>query len=101
MANEPQPPQGMNPIPTQQANSFTLAANANELLVAFGVSRLSIHPTESGPTAQHAIEWVATLSISPVAAGQLVKLLQSGLQEYEKRFGKIPVDPGFKLTPSS
>jgi len=74
--------------------------NGNELLLAFGQSRLSMIPTAMGSTPEHHVEWVATLSISPVAAAQLLKVLETNIAAYEKKFGKIPSDPSFKVTVS-
>jgi hypothetical protein len=74
--------------------------NASDFLLAFGLSRLSMTPTVLGATPEHHIEWVATLSISPVAAVQLLRVLEANIASYEERFGKIPADPSFKLTQS-
>jgi len=87
-------------LPTQQANHFALAVNAYEFLLAFGLSRVSMTPTVMGATPDHHTEWVATLSISPVAAAQLLKILEANVASYEEKFGKIPLDPNFKLTHS-
>jgi hypothetical protein len=94
------PSQGTQWLPTQQANEFALAMNGNELLLAFGQSRLSMIPTAVGSTPEHHVEWVATLSISPVAAAHLLEILQTNIAAYEKKFGKIPSDPSFKVTQS-
>ena len=94
------PPRQHEWLPTQQANHFSLAVNGSEFLLAFGLSRLLMMPTAMGATPEHHVEWVATLSISPVAAVQLLKVLEANIVSYEEKFGKIPTDPNFKLTQS-
>ena len=94
----PDSPTNSDLLPTQQANNFTFALNGNEFLVAFGVSRLSITPP--GSTPEHHVEWVAALSISPMAAAQLHEVLGANLRTYEAKFGKIPKDQSFKINQS-
>jgi hypothetical protein len=92
-AQTPSPPL----LPTQQANFFTAATNPMEILIGIGLSRASIAPSPQGATLQGGVEWVACLSVSPVAAKHLQALLQATIDAYEKQFGKIPQDPAFKL----
>lgn len=84
-------------LPTQQANHFTGAVNASEILIGVGVSRASVNQTPQGPIMQGGVEWVVTLSISPFAASALHAILKSSIETFEKQFGKIPQDPNFKI----
>jgi hypothetical protein len=90
--------QSATALATQQANHFSLASNGNEFLLAFGTSRLTMASAAAGAAPQHHVEWVAALSISPMAAVQLAEMLRINIVAYEKKFGKIPADPNFKLT---
>jgi hypothetical protein len=87
-------------LPTQQANHFSLAMNGSEFLLAFGVSRLTMSQKASTTAAQHQVEWVAALSISPMAAMQLTRVLEANVKAYEEKFGKIPVDRNFRINQS-
>jgi hypothetical protein len=97
MADAAAPQSGSPLLPTQQANAFTLAVNANEILLAVGQTRVSINPSPNGPVTQATIEWAACLSISPVAAAQLQAVLEKTLEIYRANFGEIPKDPNFKI----
>jgi hypothetical protein len=92
------PPVAPSPqLPTQQANAFTLALNANEILLAVGQTRVSVRPSPNGPQVEAGPEWLACLSISPTAAEQLVEMLKKTVEIYKAQFGEIPKDPQFKI----
>ena len=40
-----------------------------------------------------AVEWVQTISMSPAVVKQLMGILQTGIDGYEKQYGKIPEAP--------
>jgi len=82
--------------PTYGASQFGLTMNALEVIVTFGHQRVIMSQETGKPSGQFGIEWLASHSISPQAAKQLFGAAQMLLEEYEKRYGKIPQDPESK-----
>ena len=83
--------------PSQGVSQFVINATPVEIMITAGVSRMVPH---TNGTMTRAVEWLVTLAISPIAAKQLADGLTDTIQRYEKHFGKIPVDPDFKLLPA-
>jgi len=87
----PMPPQGP---PTYSCSKSTLFISSEEILLTLGhVRPIVVSPTElSG-----AVEWMAAFALSATTLKQLALSLQSAVETYEKAFGKIPMDPVFKV----
>ncbi len=81
--------------PIQHVGHFSPALNMMEIMITIGVSRLGFGAQNEPPIV--GVEWISTLAMSPTMA----KLLRDGLSDlvksYEGAYGKIPVDPNFKL----
>ena len=72
--------------------NFALGASPTEFMLTYGRSRVVFNVKASTPESSPAVEWLQTLSMSPVIAKQLLALLQLGIETYEKAHGTI-VDP--------
>ncbi len=84
-------------MPTLSANHFAGAFNPTEIMITLGQSRIEMVDFNGVPTPHSAPDWFSTLTISPPAAKQLHMIFSAMIDEYEKRFGKIPLDPNSKI----
>jgi hypothetical protein len=80
------------PIAVQHASRFVVAVSAQEILLTFGVQRVSPQPGEAYPQ-PNVTEWLVTFAMSPVTMDQLIDALKNSKEQYENKFGKIPRDP--------
>jgi hypothetical protein len=86
---------------TENVSQFAIATTPAEFLISLGHARLAM--PQGGPvgnphdTPEPLVEWMLTLSISPIAAVMLSEGLKAKIGAYEKKFGKIPVDPDFRV----
>jgi len=76
------------------ASQFATYHNAADVAVTFGSSRAVVDQSTRLPTGI-VIEWFASILMSPVLAKQLRDTLSNVIDDYEKQFGVIPVDPAF------
>jgi hypothetical protein len=81
--------------PTIYVNHFATGLNPGEVLVAMGTTRLGFPPNGSGPIA--GVEWLQTIAMSATTAVVLRDALNEAIGSYSKNFGKIPVNPTFKV----
>jgi len=74
-----------NPLPHRHAQHFNISSNATDFILAVGDTRMI--PLEKGLA--FAIEWLETISMSPVAAKMLLETLQESVARYEAVAGPI------------
>jgi hypothetical protein len=55
------------------ANRFAFSGTAVETLITFGSNRVIIDPATGRPDANPAVEWLFTVSMSPIAMKQLAQ----------------------------
>jgi hypothetical protein len=79
----------MSPEPMQAAH-FAISASFGEFVIGMGRSRLVFSPDGQ---ANPAVEWFASLSVSPVVAKQLRDVLNVTIEQYEERVGQQIVAP--------
>jgi hypothetical protein len=79
--------------PTHAANRFSITGNATETLITFGSQRVLIDQATGHPQPEPVVEWLFTVSMSPVAMKQLAQFLTAYVAGSEKMFGILPVDP--------
>ncbi len=86
--------QPMTTVPPHLAVTHSLMHwNDAEILITQGKSRLVINDAHAGHVeSDHIIEWVHTLSLSPVAALHLCAALGEALAQYQARYGPIAHD---------
>ena len=84
--------------PTVHVTHVLSAANAAEILLTFGHTRIQVLDvgSETVPT-QSIIEWLQTLAMSPTAAMSLHVILGETLMAYGKKFGPITRDENLEL----
>lgn len=76
------------------ATNIAITMSAAGITASFGTLR----PTFTGTSAlPPGLEWLVSVAMSATTAEQLYLALESGIKEYEKRFGKVPKDPGAKM----
>jgi hypothetical protein len=74
-----------------QAVHFAVAASFAEFLIGLGRTRLVIG-TDGQPN--QAVEWFASVALSPLAARQLRDALSLSIEQWEERFGQqLPPPP--------
>jgi hypothetical protein len=79
--------------PTVHVTQVISAANAAEILLTFGHTRMNVFDAGAGEAPATAlIEWLQTLSMSPTAAMSLHRILGEQLMKYAERFGPITRD---------
>ena len=78
------------------ATRFGLYHTAADFAISFASLRMVIDAGTGSPSAA-ALEWFATISMSPTLAEQLCIALGVTIADYKKQFGEIPKDPLFKL----
>lgn len=86
--------------PVAHASRFAIATSAADINVSFATMRQVINTKTGMPGEFGALEWFITVAMGPTAASHLCQALQHTLAEYEKKFGKIPQDPQFKIQTS-
>jgi hypothetical protein len=99
---QPEPTDGQaSLLPTQNASQFAITMTPAELLISLGHTRVAISQGSVGAhfTPESFVEWLWTISISPVAAVKLSERLRASIVAYEKQFGKIPADASFSVKP--
>jgi hypothetical protein len=79
--------------PMYAANRFAITGASVETLITFGGSRAVIDPATGHPEGIPAVEWLFTVSMSPIAIKQLAQSLTAYVAGFENMFGPIPVDP--------
>lgn len=91
-------PVPVSAAPTQGASQFAIAVSPPEFLLAVGHSRVvMINEVGKPATPQAFQEWFLTLALSPNSAVSLCESLKAGIAIYEQQYGKIAVDPAFKV----
>ena len=95
-ATTPVPAQLPSP-PTYSGSRVSVAMASMEVMLTFGLTRQMIDPQTGAPGNVSGIEWLASYSLSPTTALQLREVLDFILKEYQKKFGRIPRDPDFKV----
>ena len=86
--------------PTQNVSQFAIAITSAEFLISLGHARVLMPQGPVGSTyetPEPLVEWLFTLSISPIVAAILSEELKAKIGAYEIKFGKIPVDPNSKV----
>src|ERR1700726_283238 len=78
--------------PTHPASRISLAMSSVEFILTMGATRQVIDKATGVPSATAGIEWLASYSLSPVAARQLSIILSDAVLRYEREYGKIPED---------
>jgi hypothetical protein len=88
--SEQSPPNAIASPPTYGVSQFAIAANPGEFLLTVGHSRAIFEPQQGVLTQKYVVEWLATFSMSPVSAKQLVDGLSKAIARYENQTGPIP-----------
>ena len=83
--------------PPVHASRCSVSASAVEVVIAFGTTRALLDQKTGNPGSAAALEWFASIAMSPILADQTRQLLDYILKDYETKFGKIPQDPNFKI----
>jgi hypothetical protein len=79
--------------PNYGVSQVTIGASIAEFVITVGHTRQLVDKTTGYLTPSPAIEWLSSLSMSPVVAQQLYDGLTVALKQYRAQFGKIPRDP--------
>jgi hypothetical protein len=79
----------------QHFTHVSVAINPYEIELTFGRLRQRIDLKDNALVGS--IEWVNTLSISPITAKVLYDALTILIDNYQKSFGNIPTDPATKM----
>jgi hypothetical protein len=79
------------------ASQFSVAMNLSEIALTLGQVRQLIDPTTGVPGTVPAIEWMATVVMTPQTAAILHVQLGRVLEAYAARFGVIPSDKNLQL----
>jgi hypothetical protein len=85
---------------TQNVSQFAIAITPAEFLISLGHACIPVPhagPVGADVTPEPYVEWLLTLSISPIAAVTLSERLRASIADYEKQFGKIPIDPNLRV----
>ena len=84
-----QPPAGFSP-PLHSANHMGFNVSDTETILTFGQSRVLIDAKTGFPSQDTTVEWLVSLSLSPMALKKLSKELDKLLKTYEEAVGIIP-----------
>jgi hypothetical protein len=79
--------------PAAPATKMAVLASATDVAVYFGQTRVAFDT--AGAVVAQQVEYTSGVILSPTTAKQLQLMLSQTMDEYEKRFGKIPMDPEF------
>lgn len=72
---------------TSYANVCNVAGTREEVTLLFGTNQTGINPQQ-----ELKVRLTDRVILSPYAAKRLSLLLENVVKEYEKRFGKLPID---------
>lgn len=86
----------MSTTPALGVSRLLIATNVMEFLLTVGQTVMVMGREGDQVTSIPDIQWISTISLSPVTAKQLHDGLTIALSNYIAKFGPIPADPDFK-----
>ena len=86
-------------LPTQHVTNVHITATVTEITVTLGQLHALIDPQTKTLLPAVKTDWFQSLSLNPVLAKQMLLGLGRAVEFYERTYGKIPEDPGFRVTP--